>query len=297
MGNTGGKSVHAPLNYDDLRAKIVTEYNDLSNRLQQVARFALDHPNDIALETTAVISSRAEVQPSTLIRFAKALGYDGFSEMQRLFRGYLAEERPTYRDRIAALRDKLGAGADENALVLLDAFVSANIAGLEHLREETSGDDISRAVEILSEARAIYVVAQRRAYALASYMFYSLRRLSIHAHLLDDVGGMLVEQASQIKPRDVLIAISYMPYTQRVIEAANTAHRIGAPIVAITDRPLSPLAGLADVCFHIEDAAVHDFRSLNASMCLAQTIVVSLGLRVGALRNDRDWGDTGDITS
>ncbi len=290
-------SARAPLNYDDLRAKIIADYAGLSNRLQQVARFALDHPNDIALETTAVISSRAEVQPSTLIRFAKALGYDGFSEMQRLFRGYLAEGRPTYRDRIAALRAKLGTGADENALVLLDAFVSANIAGLEHLREEISGEDINRAVEMLNTARVVHVLAQRRAYPLAAYMFYSLRRLGVRAHLLDDVGGMLLEQAGQIEPGDILIAISYMPYTQRVIEVADTAHRIGAPIVAITDRPLSPLASLAEVCFHIEDAAVHDFRSLNASMCLAQTIVVGLGLRVGALRNDRDWGETGDTTS
>ncbi len=290
-------SARAPLKYDDLRAKIVTEYGDLSNRLQRVARFALDHPNDIALETTAVISSRAEVQPSTLIRFAKALGYDGFSEMQRLFRSDLAEGRPTYRDRIAALRDKLGPRANENGLVILDAFVSANIAGLEHLREETSGEDINRAVEMLSDARAVHVLAQRRAYALAAYMFYSLRRLGVRAHLLDDVGGMLVEQTGQIEPHDVLVAISYMPYTPRVVEAAEAAHRIGAPILAITDRPLSPLASLAEVSFHVEDAAVHDFRSLNASMCLAQTIVVSLGLRVGALQNDRNWGDTNDTTS
>ena len=290
-------SVRAPRKYDDLRAKIVTEYGDLSNRLQRVARFALDHPNDIALETTAVISSRAEVQPSTLIRFAKALGYDGFSEMQRLFRSDLAEGRPTYRDRIAALRDKLGPRANENGLVILDAFVSANIAGLEHLREETSGEDINRAVEMLSDARAVHVLAQRRAYALAAYMFYSLRRLGVRAHLLDDVGGMLVEQTGQIEPHDVLVAISYMPYTPRVVEAAEAADRIGAPILAITDRPLSPLASLAEVCFHVEDAAVHDFRSLNASMCLAQTIVVCLGLRVGTLQNDRNWGDTNDITS
>lgn len=290
-------SARAPLKYDDLRAKIVTEYGDLSNRLQRVARFALDHPNDIALETTAVISSRAEVQPSTLIRFAKALGYDGFSEMQRLFRSDLAEGRPTYRDRIAALRDKLGPRANENGLVILDAFVSANIAGLEHLREETSGEDINRAVEMLSDARAVHVLAQRRAYALAAYMFYSLRRLGVRTHLLDDVGGMLVEQTGQIEPDDVLVAISYTPYTPRVVEAAEAAHRIGAPILAITDRPLSPLASLAEVCFHVEDAAVHDFRSLNASMCLAQTIVVSLGLRVGALQNDRNWGDTNDTTS
>ena len=290
-------SVAAPVDYAGLRAEIVSQYDDLSNRLQQVARFALDHPNDIALETTAVISSRAEVQPSTLIRFAKAFGYDGFSDMQRLFRGHLTEGRPTYRDRIAALRGQLGANAENHGLVVLDAFVRANTAGLEHLREEISGDDLNRAVEILGQARTVYVVAQRRAYPLAAYLFYALRRLGVRADLLDDVGGMLPEQASQIEPGDVLFAMSYAPYTQRVLDAAETARRTGAPVIAVTDRPLSPLASRCDLCFNVEDAAVHDFRSLNASMCLVQTIAVSLGLRVGTLTNDRDWGEIGDITS
>jgi hypothetical protein len=31
------------------------------------------------------------------------------------------------------------------------------------------------------------------------------------------------------------------------------------------------------VVFYVEDAAVHDFRSLGASMCLAQALVVALG--------------------
>ncbi len=282
----------APAEYTMLRGRIVSEYSDLSDRLQRVARFVLDYPDDVALGTTAAISARADVQPSTLIRFAKAFGYDGFSEMQRLFRSNLTAGRKSYRDRIAALKQELGNGADNSALVLLDTFVRANTAGLEHLRDNVPGEDLARAVDLLSRAAAIHVVAQRRAYPLAAYMFYALRRLGVLAHLLDDTGGMLPEQASQIEPDDVLVAISYMPYTPRVVEASETAQEIGAPVIVLTDQPLSPLARHSDVCFLVEDAAVHDFRSLNASMCLVQTIIVSLGLSVGALRGDSNWGDT-----
>ena len=51
----------------------------------------------------------------------------------------------------------------------------------------------------------------------------------------------------------------------------------GLEVVALTDHPLGPLTTNSSVCFHVEDAAVHDFRSLGASMCLVQTLVVGLG--------------------
>ena len=94
----------APATFEELRAAISAEYPGLSKRLQQIAQYALSHPNDLALETIAVIAARAKVQPSSLIRFAKAFGYDGFSGMQRVFRGRLIERSAGYGERIEALR-------------------------------------------------------------------------------------------------------------------------------------------------------------------------------------------------
>ncbi|MEQ8204664.1 MAG: hypothetical protein RIA65_00695, partial [Woeseia sp.] len=69
--------------FETLRDAISAEHASLSSRLHQIATFALEHPTDMALETIAVISKRANVQPSALIRFAKKFGYSGFSEMQK----------------------------------------------------------------------------------------------------------------------------------------------------------------------------------------------------------------------
>ena len=60
----------------------------------------MDNPSIIALETIANIASAAKVQPSAMIRFAQALGYTGFSEMQRVFQSYVAEQSASYKERI-----------------------------------------------------------------------------------------------------------------------------------------------------------------------------------------------------
>ena len=78
-----------PKDVERRRAQIIARHDELSPRLRQVAAYVLDHPNDMGLQTLAVIAERCEVQPSTIVRFAKAFGYDGASQMQRLFRDEL----------------------------------------------------------------------------------------------------------------------------------------------------------------------------------------------------------------
>ena len=72
------------MDYEQLRNEFAAKYGLLSRRLQQLTRYAISHPNDMALETIAVIAERAEVPPSSLIRFAKSFGFSGFSKMQKV---------------------------------------------------------------------------------------------------------------------------------------------------------------------------------------------------------------------
>ena len=91
--------------YEALRAEIARRHPRFSDRLQVIAEFALDHPTDMALGTVAEVAQRAKVQPSAIVRFARALGYGGFTEMQQVFRSRLvASVAPSYQERIAGLR-------------------------------------------------------------------------------------------------------------------------------------------------------------------------------------------------
>ena len=93
-------------NYEELKALIGRTYPDMSKQLQRIARFALEQPNDLALGTVATVAEATEVQPSAMLRFANALGYGGFSEMQQVFRGHLLERSDSYRERIDQMRRK-----------------------------------------------------------------------------------------------------------------------------------------------------------------------------------------------
>jgi DNA-binding MurR/RpiR family transcriptional regulator len=276
-----------PTSFETLRGSIAGRYPDLSRRLQQVAEYALAHPDDMALETIAVIADRAGVPPSSLIRFAKALGFDGFSEMQRLFRARLVDRAPSYSERIRSLRARHERADRPVPSVVLDDFVAASIEALERVRRELPPERLERALQILAKAEGIYVAAQRRSFPVAAYLSYLLSQLERRSHLLDSVGGMLEQQARAIGRGDALIAVSFRSYAPEILTLLQRCTERGVPAIVITDGPLSPLTRFATVSFEVIEAEVETFRSLSASMCLALVLVVALGHRLETARNDQ----------
>ena len=72
-------------NLNELQEQVRSRYNGLSKRLQQVAHYLLDNKNSVAFDTIAILADKANVPPSTLIRFANAFHFKGFNEMKLLF--------------------------------------------------------------------------------------------------------------------------------------------------------------------------------------------------------------------
>jgi DNA-binding MurR/RpiR family transcriptional regulator len=262
--------------YDDLQAEIGRRFPSLSPQLQQIARYALERPQDVALDTVAAAANKAQVQPSAMVRFAQALGYNGYSDMQRIFRARLLQRSASYRDRIATLRRAHPPMANRPKAVLHD-FVSDSIAHLSHLEEHIDPDRLEAAVKLLARAGRVHVLAQRRAFPVACYLSYALAQLELAVTLLDGVGGMLEEQARGLVRGDVLLAVSFRNYSPGVIELAAECFARGISVIVITDSPVSPLARNATVAFDLGDASERPFRSLVEPLCLSQALVVSVG--------------------
>jgi DNA-binding MurR/RpiR family transcriptional regulator len=272
-----------PATLDELREQITLRYDSLSKRLKQIGRFVLDYPNDVALETVVVIAERSAVQPSALIRFAQAFGYSGFSDMQRVFQAELMHGKTNYRERIRLFREGEEDLDADQPISVLRAFASADMAALEQLPAAVDYQAFAQAVELLAGAPGILVAGQRRSFPVAAYLAYALSHLDRPVRLLDGLGGMLKEQVRSAGRQDVLVAISFSPYAPETREVIEQARLRGLRVIALTDSPLSPLVQQADVWFDVRDAEVQGFRTLNATLCLAQSLAVAAGYRLERL--------------
>lgn len=266
----------APRDFDGLKELLISRREALPRRLAQVAGFALEHPNEIAFGTVASIAAQAKVQPSTLIRFAKSVGYAGFTDLQDVFRAPLKSRWPDYGERLAQLSKDDGG---RQAGTLLEGFIQSAISSLERLRSTVASDDIDRASRILASADTIYLLGLRRAFPVTTYLAYTLGKLGVRTFAIDGVGALAPEQAAGATERDALIAVSFTPYTPTSVELTGRLAERGLPIIAITDSPFSPLSPAAAVQFEIAEADFSGFRSLAATMSLAMALAVATGSR------------------
>ena len=266
-----------PASFDSLREAIHARFDRLSPHLQRIARFALDDPNGFALRTVAETAEATTVQPSSVIRFAQAFGFRGFSDMQRVFRVRLIEGAPDRRERI--MERPIGASdlRPGDPLAILHEFADASAQSLQQLKADVTPEALTGAIDLIRAARDIYVIGLRRAFPVAAYMFYGLVRSERRCHLLDGVGGMVPQQVATMTGEDLLIAVAFAEYAALTVDVVKDVHIRGIPTLTITDTPWSPLARNASLAFTIRDPDIHPFRSLAAATCLVQTLIVALG--------------------
>ena len=266
-----------PSNIDVLRDLIGRENERLTPRMRDAALYAVEHPNDIALNPVATVAARAKIASSAFIRMAQALGFEGYSDLQRLFRAPLQlAVKPTFRERIRHFGGEQTLDNPEDPAEVLRAFSQANMVSLEHLQDDATSLPLQEAITLIQNARIVHVLGLRRSYAVAAYLAYALNRVGQPAVQITGLGGAIAEQASATNPQDLLIAISFPPYAADTLQVCEQVRLRGAKRLAITDAFMSPVAKDADLVLEVNDAKLLGFRSLTSAMCLAQTLAMGL---------------------
>ena len=265
--------IKVPRDFESLRSTIIERKAAMPKRLAQVAVFALNNPDEIAFGTTASIAAASEVQPSTLVRLARHLGYEGFSDLQSIFRERLRDRTLSYEERLISLEET--SSDDENANIL-SGFMSAASQSINRLAATIQTDTFARSVEILAAAETIYLIAKRRSYPLTAHMTYAFSKLNIRHQIVASPNGVDPELVQFATPKDAAIAASFSPYAAESLMQSQMLADRGVPVIAITDSAFSPLAASATHWFEVAEADFAGFRSLSASMALIMAFPVAI---------------------
>jgi DNA-binding MurR/RpiR family transcriptional regulator len=269
-----------PSDYEELIRAIHERYEDMSKSYQRIAVYLTQNPNDAAVHSVHAIAERCKVHASNVVRFAQALGYDGFKTLQGLFQKRLSTAAPGFEARVKALESELGARKDRSEGGFLRDLIVRDIASLQNLLAEVPEADLKKAVTLLEKAEVIYLLGQLRSSPVVDLLRYVLTMLGKRCVLLDPSGGLATHMARAIRKTDLLFAISFRFYATEVVNIVNEAASRKAPIVAISDSTLSPIAKAASVLFAVPEHEYTFSRSLAAPMCLAQALTVALAARL-----------------
>lgn len=269
-----------PENYEDFIRLIHDRFDQMSKTYQRIAEYLTQNPNEVAVQSVNSIASNCDIHASSFVRFAQSLGYKGFKDLQTLFQVRLSTAAPGFEARKRALEDELSLREDRSELGFLKDLVIRDIASLQDLLAKVNGKDLMLAAEMIEAADTVYLVGQLRSEPVVNLLRYILTMLGRPCVLLDAAGGLATHMARNMKPNDVLIAVSFRFYANEVVNIAEEVSKAGVPIIAISDSTLSPLKKPSAVLFAVPE---HDYtfsRSLAAPMCLAQALTVAVAARV-----------------
>lgn len=217
----------------------------------------LQNTDYIYLERIQDIAQRCGAQPSAIVRFAKHFGFNGFHDLKQAF---LVDFWRTagvhghaYRERVRQLVQRDG-NEPTNCAEVAFAFMDGACNSVKHLQRDIQADAIKTAVAHLASAHVLWVVGARRAYPVASYLAYAMQSLPKPIQLVNFTGAMQEGQLRGLRAHDALIAISFAPYAEETVHAAQVAHTLGVPVVAITDAENSPLIPEARVSLLVHES-------------------------------------------
>lgn len=260
--------------YQPLKEEIVRRQKTLPKRLLQIAAFALDQPDEIAFGTVSSIAKNVGVPPSAIIRFAQHFGFDGFVEMQRLFRDRMRERSSEYEERLNSLSREIG--PDDGAGKTLEGFLTAGRQSMEGALHSISHEVFSSAASVLAEGETIYLLARRRSFPIVAYMAYALGKLGLRCELASSPMGIDNDMLQFAGPKDAAFAISFSPYASETVAQARALRDRGVALVSLTDSPFSPLAPISNVWFELVESDYGGFRPLSSSMTLALALCVAI---------------------
>ncbi|MFD1067642.1 MurR/RpiR family transcriptional regulator [Oceanobacillus locisalsi] len=227
------------MNIQDL---ILKYYNDLSKGHRKVADYLLENTLEFSVSTVEEIAKEVSTSKATVIRLSYALGFGSFSSMQKSLKAQLLneDESPRQTENIT----------DDDVNNLLSLTLNRDIFILEKLKENLDINRLNDVIKELADADEIKIAGYGASFSAAHWFYTKLSMIREDVTLLSSIISLNApgDVLSREKDKVIYVLLSFPSYMSETLKLANIAKEKGAKIIVISDRLLSPVARIADIC-------------------------------------------------
>ncbi len=261
-------------NSSDLITIIQNNHYKFSKGQKMIAKFLTEHYDKAAFMTASKIGEAVDVSESTVVRFAAALGFDGFPELQEALQVLIKNKLTTVQR--MGLEDDLNVDTEK----FHKKIIRNEMNEMKNLLDNLDSNALERATEIIHNAKRVFILGMRTSSTLANYLGFYLDVMHDNVKILNNTGvNSLFEQIVRVKEDDVLICICFPRYSNITIDAAKMFTEKNAKVIAITDTEASPIYNIADVSLLAKNNIVSFVDSLVVPMCLIINLILNIGIK------------------
>ena len=257
----------------DILTTIHDQLRTFSKGQKLIANYILQSYDKAAFMTASRLGKTVGVSESTVVRFAVELGFDGYPSMQRTLQE-LVRNKLTSVQRIEVANDRIG-NQD-----VVSTGLPADLDTLRKTSETLDRREMNESVELILQAKRIYIIGVRSSTAIADFLNFYFRNIFENVSLVSSTStSEMFEQMLRVGKGDVVIGISLPRYSSRTVKTMQYAKDCGAATIAITDKPDAPAGKLADHVLVAKSDMVSIVDSLVAPMSVVNALIVAVSRR------------------
>jgi len=260
------------LNSPNLIRRITENQASLRKSEAKVANYVLANASEVIKMRIVDLASKSEVSEPTVIRFCKAIGFDGFQS----FKLQLAQQLG-----LGSVFTQFAVEDNDTVADLINKVFDTTVGSLITAREEINSEVLEQAITTISNARRVEFYgfgASGSVAADAQHKFFRLQ-LSSAAYTDPHIQRM---SAISLGPEDVVVAISQSGETQALLESVALAREAGANVIGLAPQNTS-LSRVCNLAIYVN--MEEDLKSFTpVSSRIAHLVVIDV-LATGVARH------------
>ena len=229
---------------DVIRRKIQAAYTGLRPSERKVADYFLHVCTETKSLRIEEVARLTGVSQPTILRFLKALGYQGFKEfkyalIQEEVHKKQEEENPVilYGFQLSQ-KDKLEQ--------IPGKIIATSIQMLEETLKSVQVKEYKRAVEAILRAKSISIYSVENSMCTANDLLTKLTYLGLNCRMHEDYYLQSIS-ARNLTKEDLAIGISYSGYSRDTVEMMRLAKKAEATTMVLTNFENAVIADYADI--------------------------------------------------
>ncbi len=259
----------------DLAQNIIEKFGDLTYSQKKIANYIMDRMDKVPLSSLADLSEQIGVSTTSIIRFARELGYDGYSDMQASIPGMSAGSGEN--------SEKKDEGRTKEEITpLLRSAMETDISNIRQTMESISMEELSKAVDLICRADSVYVLGMRSSYAVAYYMGGRLGEIRENVRIIQSSGMMYPEEIIGAREGDVLLAYLFPRYSKVATNITSWIKSKGADVILVTGQHDSSIRKYGDVILPCVTRSVSFRNSYAAPLSISNYITQAVYEKLGA---------------
>ena len=248
----------------------------LTKSQQKIAEYIIRNVQRVGSMTSLDIAGEIGVSDASVIRFARAIGYEGFADMKEDIYRVIAESAfggGTLSDRLRKNTEKYGGGGPAEFLALMQG-------NLESVFRNNDPDSFLLAAESLVRAENRYVIGQRGNKGTAAQFARLLSFMLSRVYTLLDGECQQLHAMQDATDADAAVMFVFSRFYRSDLSYVGLARSRGVKLTLVTNAAASPLTPFADYIIHINTENMSFFNSTLAAHMAGEYLLKLIGDRV-----------------